>query len=74
MFGTVEYFINDFKTCIMNGFCIEPSINLSSYYEQQTEGIKKRLGKSDEKEVHLNNLEKAYKIICEELFGDGRKI
>jgi hypothetical protein len=58
----------------MNGFSIEPSINLSSYYEQQTEGIIKRTGNSEEKKVLLNNLEKAYRIIHEELFGDGRKM
>ena len=58
----------------MNSFSGKPSIKLTSYYEQQMEEILKRTELSEEKEVLLNNLEKAYKIIYEELLGDGRKI
>lgn len=72
MYGTVEYFTDYFKTCIMNNFSGEKSLMLPSNYQRLTEEIMMRIEKSEEKEVCLSNLERAYNKINDELFGDRR--
>lgn len=74
MFGTVEYFTDFFKACIMNNFSGEKARTLPAYYEQQLDEITIGMEMSEEKEIYLTNLEKAYKKVDEELFGDRRKI
>ncbi|MGM0852775.1 MAG: hypothetical protein ACQEWI_09230 [Bacillota bacterium] len=73
MFGTVEYFTDYFKTCIMNNFSGEKTLMLSSNYQRLTKEIMMRIEKREEKEVCLSNLERAYNKMSEELFGDRRK-
>ncbi|MFS0780415.1 hypothetical protein [Bacillus sp. 1P06AnD] len=72
MFGTVQYFTDCFKTCIMNNFIIERPFTLHSYYEHQLNEIMGRSEINNEKDIFSSNLEKAYKNIREELFGDRR--
>jgi hypothetical protein len=73
LYGTVEYFTDYFKTCIMNNFSGEKPLMLPSNYQRLTEEIIMRIEKREEKEVCLSNLERAYNKINDELFGDRRK-
>lgn len=57
----------------MNNFSGNNRFMLPFYYEEQLEEIAMRTGLSEEKEFFSSNLERAYKLIMEELFGDGRK-
>jgi hypothetical protein len=73
LYGTVEYFTDYFKMCIMNNFSGEKPLMLPSNYQRLTEEIIMRIEKREEKEVCLSNLERAYNKINDELFGDRRK-
>jgi hypothetical protein len=73
LYGTVEYFTDYFKMCIMNNFSGEKPLMLPSNYQRLTEEIIMRIEKREEKEVCLSNLERAYNEINDELFGDRRK-
>ncbi|MFJ7365907.1 hypothetical protein ACIQWQ_17585 [Peribacillus frigoritolerans] len=73
MFGSVDYFTNYFKTCIMNNLIEKKPLTLPTYHQKLMKEIVMQGGISEEKEVYLSNLEKAYNKINEELFGDWRK-
>ena len=65
--------MDHFKTCIMNNLIGEMTVTMPSYYKLQMEEIKSHKETSEEKEVFLKNLERAYNKINEELFGDRGK-
>ena len=73
MFGSVDYFTNYFKTCIMNNLIEKNPLMLPAYHQKLMKEIVMQGGISEEKEVYLSNLEKAYNNINGELFGDWRK-
>ncbi|MBS4207284.1 hypothetical protein [Bacillus sp. FJAT-50079] len=73
MFGTVEYFIDYFKMCIMHNLIGNQPHSLFDYRQMLMKKIMLQSGLSEEKEVYLSNLEKAYNNINEELFGDWGK-
>ena len=57
----------------MNNLIGEMTVTMPSYYKLQMEEIKSHKETSEEKEVFLKNLERAYNKINEELFGDRGK-
>ncbi|WP_394556003.1 hypothetical protein C1N61_33120 (plasmid) [Priestia aryabhattai] len=73
MFGSVEYFTNQFRTCVMNNLIIENPRTLFTHYSYLIEAIIQR-GENAEKEFfYLENIEKAYRFINEEIFGMEEK-
>ncbi|MQR88122.1 hypothetical protein GFV16_19785 [Bacillus megaterium] len=73
MFGSVEYFTNQFRTCVMNNLIIENPRTLFTHYSYLIEEIIQR-GENAEKEFfYLENIEKAYRFINEEIFGMEEK-
>ncbi len=69
MFGTVDYFMNHFKSCIMNNYILRNSSTLQTNYQWLNTEIKNLNEKTEITATYLRNLEKAYKIINEDLFG-----
>ncbi|UOQ93152.1 hypothetical protein MUO14_22655 [Halobacillus shinanisalinarum] len=73
MFGSVEYYCQLFKAGIMNNFIADHSCSLRTKYSQLRADVMKREYKYEKKEVHLQNLEKAYEKIYAEIFGALQK-
>ncbi|OZI13320.1 hypothetical protein CEW92_02015 [Bacillaceae bacterium SAS-127] len=74
MFGTVSYFVNYFKTSIMNNYILVQSESLESIGDQLRNEIKQQHVAPAEQETLLMNLEKAYKLIKEDIFGSEEEI
>ncbi|MCR8980613.1 hypothetical protein [Brevibacillus laterosporus] len=69
MFGTVGYFTNYFNTTIMNNLSIESSTTLEVIYVLLGNEIKQQEVTEEVKTDYYRNLEKAYKLTKEHLFG-----
>ncbi|WP_100401796.1 hypothetical protein [Bacillus sp. FJAT-42315] len=74
MFGTVSYFVNYFKTSIMNNYSLVQSESLESIGDQLRHEIQQQHVASAEQEILLINLEKAYKVIKEDISGSEEEI
>ncbi|MEI5906283.1 hypothetical protein WAK64_04345 [Bacillus spongiae] len=68
MFGSVDYFINSFKACIMINYQLEKPCSISTKYSLLKAEIMERAGNHEEQLIYLRNVERAYKIINRELF------
>ncbi|WP_350019764.1 hypothetical protein [Priestia flexa] len=69
MDGSVEYFVNYFKTSIMNNVVAENPCTLSDYYHELRDCVVDERRDAEKKALFLHNIEKAYKIVGEEIFG-----
>ncbi|MBG9787052.1 MULTISPECIES: hypothetical protein [Brevibacillus] len=69
MFGTVGYFTNYFNTTIMNNLSIESPTTLEVIYVLLGNEIKQQEVTEEVKTDYYRNLEKAYKLTKEQLFG-----
>ncbi|QDX92236.1 hypothetical protein EEL30_07630 [Brevibacillus laterosporus] len=69
MFGTVGYFTNYFKTTIMNNVSLESPHSLGVVQVRLGNEIKKQKVTEEVKTNYYRNLEKAYKLIKEHVFG-----
>ncbi|PCN43169.1 hypothetical protein B9C88_17110 [Brevibacillus laterosporus] len=69
MFGTVGYFRNYFNTTIMNNLSIESPNSLEVIYGLLGNEIKRQDVTEEVKTDYYRNLEKAYKLTKEQLFG-----
>ncbi|MDN9011429.1 hypothetical protein [Brevibacillus laterosporus] len=69
MFGTVGYFRNYFNTAIMNNLSLESPISLEVMYALLGNEIKRQDVTEEVKTDYYRNLEKAYKLTKEQLFG-----
>ncbi|GEB34455.1 MULTISPECIES: hypothetical protein [Brevibacillus] len=69
LFGTVEYFTNDFQACIMNNLTIEnPSAIKAHYAKLKAEVIRRAENQADQEKL-LHNLDKAYQRLKVNLIG-----
>ncbi|MBY6023549.1 hypothetical protein CHN50_10115 [Priestia aryabhattai] len=73
MDGSVEYFVNYFKASIMNNVVAENPCTLSDYYQELRDCVVDERGDAEKKALFLHNIEKAYKIVGEEIFGMEEK-
>jgi hypothetical protein len=69
VFGSVDYFTNHFRTCVMNNLTLENPCTLFTNYSYLIEEVMQRGENPEKKDLYLKNVEKAYKIINEEIFG-----
>ncbi|UOR12789.1 hypothetical protein [Halobacillus amylolyticus] len=73
MFGSVEYYSQLFKAYIMNNLATDQSCPLRTKYSQWRAEVMNQEYKPEKKEVYLQNLEKAYEKIYEEVFRTPKK-
>jgi len=69
LFGTIGYFRNYFNTAIMNNLSIESPNSLEVIYALLGNEIKRQDVTEEVKTDYYRNLEKAYKLTKEQLFG-----
>ncbi|GIN91333.1 hypothetical protein [Siminovitchia terrae] len=69
MFKTVDDFIHSFKTCLMNNFASGPSCSIQEKHDQLIAEIRASEVTPEEKEICLQNVERAYRMIKQDLFG-----
>ncbi|MBD8004062.1 hypothetical protein [Bacillus norwichensis] len=69
MLKTVDDCIHTFKTCLMNNFVSGQSCSIQEKHEQLIAEIRANEVTPEEKEICLQNLEKAYRMIKQDLLG-----
>ncbi|MFO1443852.1 hypothetical protein KDN24_11660 [Bacillus sp. Bva_UNVM-123] len=67
--GSVNDFINSFKTCIMDNYNLAESCTIQEKYAQLVREITDRKEGLEETKILMQNVEKAYMIIKQDLFG-----
>ena len=63
MQGTLQYYKEHFKINVMNRLIENETMNLSDQYEMYKENINALEETEEQKEIYLNNLNKAYEWI-----------
>ncbi|MCP3028647.1 hypothetical protein [Halobacillus sp. A5] len=65
MTGSVELYVNQFKSYIMNGLISSVPPSLGAAYEQ----LKEEIGSQDGCNHELKNLDQAYELVHKEISG-----
>lgn len=73
MFRSVNDFINFFKTCIMNNFALREPCSIHEMHAQLIAEIRASEVTPEEKEICLQNAERAYRLVKQDLFGRGEE-
>ena len=68
MFGTVEYFVENFKSTIMNNLCSGSTITIKDIYDDLSSKIN-QVSQNADRDKYLKNLKKAYVKVQEEFLG-----
>lgn len=66
MTASTEYYVNLFKTCIMNHLYSSVPCSLEATYSELKKMIEERIGTNQE----VENLEEAYNLVREEILGE----
>lgn len=69
MFGSINYFVDTFKTRIMTNYASDAPCSIHNQYTRLLEEISEYAQDFHEKKRCEKNIEKAYKLIRIELFG-----
>lgn len=67
MYGTVDYFSNCLTASVMNRLANEHAYSLNDCYQQLLEEIRSSEEPEALKLTHSNNLEKAYKLVLNDI-------
>ncbi len=69
MLKTVDDFIHSFKICLMNNFVSGQLCSIQEKHEQLITEIREYGVTPEEKEICLYNIERAYRMIKQDLLG-----